>query len=224
MTHFDPSNSSLLDLSDSVCVLTGGSTGIGAAVVSLLASQGANVVFGDVASPSDDLKKLSRVTYVPCDVRKYQDIVKLFDTALDKHGRVDHAMANAGIVERGGWFDPSSGIEGVRKGSPESLVMEVNSQGVMWFAQVAVQYLSHDVKREDGYKNKSLTLTASIASWLETPGLFAYQCSKHSVLGLMRTLRLYLSGAFAQVEGGIRVNSISPSMTDTQMVDGIRKS
>ena len=222
MTRFDPSNSSLLDLSDSVCVLTGGSTGIGAATVSLLASHGARVFFGDIAPPRDAPTELDNVTYVKCDVRKYEDIVNLFETALSKHGHVDHAMANAGVVEKGGWFDPSLGIAGLSKGPPESIVNEVNARGVLWFAHIAVQYLAHGVKREDGYRNKSLTLTASIASWLESPGLFSYQASKHSVLGLMRCLRLYLPGAFSNVDGGIRVNSISPSMTNTQMVDGIR--
>ena len=223
MTRFDPKSPTLLPLADSVVVLTGGATGIGAATVSQLASLNAKVIFGDVASPSDNLTSLPNVTYVKCDVTIYQDIIKLFDTALDQHGKVDHAVSIAGVTERGGWFDSASSIEGVRTGPPEGLVMDVNARGPMWFAQIAVQYLAHGVKREDGYSNKSLTLVASIASWLETPGIPAYQCSKHAVLGLLRALRLYLPGAFGQVEGGIRINCISPSMTDTRMVDGIRE-
>ncbi|RMD44813.1 hypothetical protein DV735_g266, partial [Chaetothyriales sp. CBS 134920] len=222
---------SLLKLADSVVVVSGGSTGIGAAVVSQLTLQGAKVVIGDVTEPAPAQAHDSGaadVTFVHTDVRKYQDIIRLFDTALSKYGHVDHAIAAAGTPpRRGPAFDPKAGIEGIRHGPPEEDdgVLEINSRGALWFAHVAVQYLSHDGgedeegKSKDGgsrssYRNKSLTLTASIASWLEFSGLVAYQASQHSVLGIVRSLRRYLPAAFGdKIDGGIRVNSVSPILT-----------
>ena len=66
-------------------------------------------------------------------------------------------------------------------------------------------------------EDKSLVLVSSTAGFKETPGLFVYQASKHGVLGLLRSLRLYLPKTH-----GVRVNAICPWMTDTVMVDGIR--
>jgi NAD(P)-dependent dehydrogenase (short-subunit alcohol dehydrogenase family) len=67
--------------------------------VKLLAESGAKVVLGDINK--DDAEKLckdhSSLTFVECDVSKYSDIYNLFRTAFDKHGRVDHAVSNAGI-------------------------------------------------------------------------------------------------------------------------------
>ncbi|RMZ88304.1 hypothetical protein DV736_g4482, partial [Chaetothyriales sp. CBS 134916] len=229
MTRFDPKDASLLRLTDSVCVLTGGSIGIGAAVVSQLTLQGAKVVVGDVTAPSHELSSTGNVTFVHTDVRKYQDIINLFDTALRKHGRVDHAIATATILARGSAFNPKDGIEGIRQGPPEEddTVLEINSRGALWFAHVAVQYLSHgEAKPEHGYSNKSLTLTASAASCLEASGLAAYQSSQHSVLGLVRSLRRYLPAAFGdKIDGGIRVNCVSPGMTETQtpVTEAVRK-
>ncbi|RMZ75224.1 hypothetical protein DV737_g5405, partial [Chaetothyriales sp. CBS 132003] len=235
MTRFDPKDASLLKLTDSVCVLTGGSAGIGAAVVSQLTLQGAKVVIGDVTAPSHELNSAENVTFMHTDVRKYQDIISLFDSALSKYGRVDHAIATTSTLARGSAFDPNAGIEGIRQGPPEAddAVLEINSLSALWFAHVAVQYLSHGeakAKPEHGYRNKSLTLTASIASWQESGGLVAYQASQHSVLGLVRSLRRYLPAAFGdKIDGGIRVNCVSPGMTETEtekqslVTDAVRK-
>lgn len=215
MSRLDSQSASLsldISLKDSVIVLSGGSQGIGHAAVRLLASHGAKVVFGDIQEPTSTPDNCA---YIKTDVRKYADIVNLFKSALDKHGRVDHAISNAAIIERPGWFDPSLGIEGVAN-MPVMDVEEINLRGSMWFAHVAVQYLSHGAEPSE---NKSLTLMSSIAGFKETPGLFAYQASKAAILGLMRSLRLYLSGAF---KVSIRVNAVCPSATDTHMIAGIK--
>lgn len=77
----------------------GGSTGIGAATVKLLAEAGAIIYIGDVnAEAADQLcKEYSGVSFVECDVTKYGDIYTLFRTAYDQHGKIDHAVSCAGI-------------------------------------------------------------------------------------------------------------------------------
>ena len=109
--------------------------------------------------------------FVQIDASKYEDNVRLFRTALDQFGRVDHAVACAGIIERGKWFDPQLTIETVEK--PETnKVIEVNLLGTLYFARIAVVYLRHGRKQNE---DKSLTLISSAAGFRDSPGLFLYQ-------------------------------------------------
>ena len=93
----------------------------------------------------------------------------------------------------------------------------MNLKGVLYFARIALAYLSHGQDKEKP-SDKSLTLLSSVAGFKETPGIFVYQASKHGVLGLLRTLRLYMPNY-----PGVRLNAVCPGMTLTQMVDGIRE-
>ncbi len=79
--------------------MTGGSTGIGAATVEILSKAGAKVVLGDTNKDAGEQlsKEHSAITFVQCDVTSYTDLYKLFKTAYDQHGRVDHAISCAGI-------------------------------------------------------------------------------------------------------------------------------
>lgn len=203
---------------------TGGSTGIGAATVTLLHSIGARVVFGDVNSSAAQtlLSSLPSASsnpapvFVPCDVANYSDNVRIFKTALSTYGRVDHAVANAGLVERSGWFDAGSlSLDDVET-EPDTAVLDVNLKAVLYFARVACAYLAHG--REES-TDRSLTLLSSVAGFKESPGLFVYQASKHGVMGLMRSLRLITPDRF-----GVRTNCVCPWLTLTKMVpDAIRQ-
>lgn len=224
MARLDPHSPSLnlpTSLRDSVIVLTGGSQGIGRATVQLLSSHGAKVVYGDITEPSS--APIEGSTYIHTDVRNYTSILNLFQSALTQHGRVDHAISNAAILEQPGWFDPTLGIDGLKDNPPPPLaVEEVNLRGTLWFAHIACQFLVHGADQsKDEYQNKSLTLMASVAAYKDTPGLFVYEAAKAGVIGLLRSLRLYLGTAFRPA---IRVNAICPSATDTGMIAGIKSS
>jgi NAD(P)-dependent dehydrogenase (short-subunit alcohol dehydrogenase family) len=215
MTRFEPNPEALEALREKVVILTGGSTGIGEATVRLLHGAGAHVAFGDVNTAGAEslvasLPGPNQPLFVQCNASLYQDNVTLFKRAYQKFGRVDHAIANAGLVERPGWFDVGMSIEDVEK-QPSTTVMDVNLTGVLFFARVACAYLSQGEGRD-----RSLTLLSSVAGFEESPGLFVYQAAKHGVLGLMRALRLYAPQAF-----GVRVNCVCPWMTLTGMVEGI---
>jgi NAD(P)-dependent dehydrogenase (short-subunit alcohol dehydrogenase family) len=213
MTRFTPTSNPAQYLKGKIVVLTGGSTGIGAATVSFLASCGASVIFGDIAPPLDGSTS-HNVDFVKCDVRSYADNLALFKYAFDKYGRIDHALANAGLVERAGWVNAQSGIQAVEK-EPDISVLDVNLKGVLYFAHIACAYLAEG---NEMVEDKSLTLISSVAGFKESPGLFVYQASKHGDLGLMRALRLFAP----KVYKGPRVNAVCPSMTETGMVAGIR--
>ncbi|KAL1998759.1 hypothetical protein VTN02DRAFT_5626 [Thermoascus thermophilus] len=217
-------------LRDKVIVVTGGANGIGASLVELCCQHGAYVCFGDVdvASGEQLARKLSaetttpgskpRVRFVAVDVSSYQDNLELFRAAFATYGRVDHAVAAAGIGEMGNWFDPALTVESVEE-PPPTKVLEVNLIGCLYFARIASVYLRQN-RAPDAGADRSLTLISSVAGFKESPGLFVYQASKHGVLGLMRALRRYMA---LPTTHDIRVNAVCPWMTDTAMVRGIER-
>ncbi|KAE8381781.1 putative 3-hydroxyacyl-CoA dehydrogenase [Aspergillus bertholletiae] len=220
MARFDPNHKTLhlSALEDAVVVLSGGSTGIGASTVRELFFRGANVIFGDVNDAAAEEVIIStspeKVHYVKTDVRCYEDVRKLFQFALSRYGRVDHAIANAGVLERPGWFDPQNSLDDLAK-EPSTFTLDVNLTGVVFFTHLALAYLSQN--NDDGAVDKSLTLLSSHGGFKETPGMFLYSTAKHAVIGLMRSLRPYVANTFP----GVRVNAVCPSMTRTNMVDGV---
>ena len=177
------------------------------------------MVFGDVNKDASEalIAEIDspRAHVQPCDVRSYPDIVALFRYAFHKFGRIDHAVANAGVIEQGNWFDKSLTIDTV-EAEPNTLVLDINLKGVLYFSRVAAVYLAHDRKPEE---DKSLILMSSVAGFVESRNLFLYQCSKHGVLGLLRTCRL----AFPDSMKGIRVNALCPSFVRTAMTKDIAK-
>ncbi|GAB7364046.1 hypothetical protein MBLNU230_g4602t1 [Neophaeotheca triangularis] len=202
-------------LQGKVVVLTGGANGIGASIVNLCVEAGAHVIFGDADTTSGQnlvstLQKTTTnpPTFLPTDVTRYEDNLALFKTALQQHGRVDHAIACAGIVEKGGWFDADLTVETVEQPAPTD-VLHVNLAGVLYFSRIAAVYLRHGKREAD---NKSLTLLSSLAGFLDCPGLYVYQSTKHALLGLLRASRKIL-----HQRDGIRVNAVCPATTDTNM-------
>lgn len=176
-------------------------------------------MFGDVNKAASETLiseiKCPDVHFQHCDVRSYADVVSLFRYTLTKYGRVDHAIANAGVIEQGNWFDKSLTVESVEE-EPSTLVLDVDLKGVIYFARVAAVYMAHEKQSTD---DKSLTLISSVAGFVESRNLFLYQSSKHGILGLLRTCRL----AFPDSMKGVRVNALCPSFVRTAMTKDIAK-
>ncbi|KAF2105106.1 NAD(P)-binding protein [Rhizodiscina lignyota] len=216
MAQFKPDESSFSSLKGQVAVIAGGATGIGAATVKILAQSGAKVVVGDIntASGQELAQQVDGVTFVHCDVTKYDNIYELFRTAHDKHGVVHHAIPCAGIIEQGNWFDPDLTIESVKNDSGNTKVIDINVMGVLHFARIAAVFLRDGIKK--GEENRSLTLLSSVNAFRESPGLFLYQTSKHAIQGLLRSSRKTL-----YERDGIRVNAVCPGVTDTPMTTRI---
>jgi NAD(P)-dependent dehydrogenase (short-subunit alcohol dehydrogenase family) len=215
MNRVTPRSTSFDSVKSKVVVLSGGGNAIGLATVERLYGAQAIVVFGDtneeaagalIARLTSETPDGGELTFVKCDVREYADVYKLFRTAYDKYGHVDHAFAIAGIFERGNWFDPELTIDSVEHAEETTAVLDVNMKGTAVFARIAIVFLRSDTRKKD---NRSLTLTSSVAGIRESPGLYMYQASKHGILGLMRSMRKTI-----HKRDGIRVNCICPGMTE----------
>jgi NAD(P)-dependent dehydrogenase (short-subunit alcohol dehydrogenase family) len=190
---------------------TGGANGIGAATVSLLHSHGAKIVFGDYDAKAGEAlaSRLGEdVTFLKTDVSKYADNLALFKTAFQKYGRIDHAVAVAGVGEKGDWFKDDLTVEDVETPQDEGTV-QVNTLGVLYFVRIALPYLR--LGRTAG-EDRSLVIVGSAAGFRPSPGLPVYAATKHSIQGLLRSLRSSLHDAH-----NIRLNVLNPGVTDTQM-------
>ncbi|KAJ5220511.1 Short-chain dehydrogenase/reductase SDR [Penicillium chermesinum] len=215
-------------LADKVVLITGGANGIGASLVQDCLEKGANVCFGDLDNVEGErlLNKTrerfppvengpARVVFQPTDVTNYQSVLSLFDLAFETYKRIDHVVSAAGIVEIGNWFDFGLTLDSVRE-TPTSKVLDVNLLGTMYVARIASVYLRHN--RGPG-TDRSILLFSCVSGFKESPSLFVYQASKHGVLGLMRSLRSYISSPYKHC---IRINTIAPWITETDSVKKIQ--
>jgi NAD(P)-dependent dehydrogenase (short-subunit alcohol dehydrogenase family) len=142
--------------------------------VKSLHASGAKVVFGDFDAKAGEAaaKGCAPDThFLKTDVSSYADNLALFKLAVEKYGRVDHAIAVAGVGERGDWFGDQLTCEDVEK--PESeMTLKVNLLGVLYFVRIALPYLRKG--RKDG-EDKGVVLVGSAAGIRESPGLPVYQ-------------------------------------------------
>ncbi|KAJ5623632.1 Short-chain dehydrogenase/reductase SDR [Penicillium lividum] len=216
-------------LSDKIILITGGANGIGASLVFQCLESGANVCFGDLDNiegerllrkalaqfPTEEPGQTPRAIFQSTDVTNYQSVLGLFDLAFDTYKRIDHVVSAAGIIEIGNWFDFGLTLQTVRQ-TPTHKVLDVNLIGSMYVARIASVYLRHN--RGPG-ADRSIILFSCSSGFKQSPSLFVYQASKHGVVGLMRSLRSYISSPYKH---NIRINTICPWMTETDSIKKIK--
>ena len=182
---------------DRVFLITGASTGIGAATARHAAEAGYRCVLA--ARSIDKLEALADETggiAVRCDVAEWEDQQALVQRALDEYGRIDVAFANAGF----------GGARGFDKGTPEEWkeMVLTNVLGVAYTIRAAMQAL----KDSKGH----LLLTSSVAGRRALQGSL-YSVSKHAVTAMGEAARLDFN------DTGVRVTLIEPGMVDTPFFD-----
>jgi len=180
-----------------VFLITGASSGIGAATARLAHAEGWRLVLA--ARSEDVLQDLAaelggaeRTLAVRCDVTEWEDQQRMVDRALESFGRIDVAFANAGF----------GGPRGFLKDTPEHWreMVLTNVYGAALTLRATIPALTES--------RGHLMLTSSVAGRRVLPGSM-YSCTKHAVTAMGEAARQDLHGT------GVRVTLIEPGMVDT---------
>jgi NAD(P)-dependent dehydrogenase (short-subunit alcohol dehydrogenase family) len=184
---------------DRVAIVTGGGSGIGAAMVRALAARGTRIVIADIdeAAAKSVAGPLTGVTAVTLDVRDAPAVADLVAQAVAEHGRLDYMFNNAGIAV-GGLVEEFTLDHWDR-------VIDINLRGVVHGVHAA-----YPVMLAQGHGH--IVNTASLAGLVPGPGLAPYDAVKHAVVGLSLSLRAEAAGR------GVKVSAICPGFVDTPLL------
>ncbi|MCL2003200.1 MAG: SDR family oxidoreductase [Oscillospiraceae bacterium] len=170
-------------LKDKVAVVTGGAQGFGAGIAQCLADEGAAVVVADLKGG------------IITDVTNERDVEALCDTVMERHGRLDIFISNAGILKAGGLDEMS--LEDFE------LVTRVNYIAFFLCAKAAARVMKAQRERRPDRTYDIIQINSK--SGLEgSKKNFAYAGGKFGGIGLVQSFALEL------VEYGIKVNAVCP--------------
>jgi NADP-dependent 3-hydroxy acid dehydrogenase YdfG len=184
-----------------VMLITGGSSGMGAAVARRAAEAGYRLVLA--ARDEDRLRAFAgtlpdprRVLTVPCDVREWEQVSALADAAMARFGRIDAVFANAGF--------------GLARGFTQSTPERWRSMVLtnVYGAAITIRATVEEVARRRGH----VVLTGSVAGTKALPGSL-YSATKWAVAAMAESLRQELQGT------GARVTLVEPGIVDTPFFD-----
>lgn len=191
-------------LENKVCIVTGGSHGIGKATCQRLAEEGAKVAITDIED-EDGQNLCGQITqsggtaeYWHLDVTDESAVKKVFDEIADKLGGVDVVVNNAGIAGADKPTDEISSQEWQK-------VMDVNVNGVFYCTKAAIPHM-----RSNG--GGSIVNLSSIYGIVGAPDIPPYHASKGAVREMSKT------DAILYAKEGIRVNSVHPGFIWTPLV------
>jgi NADP-dependent 3-hydroxy acid dehydrogenase YdfG len=197
---YSPSRS----IEGSVAVITGASSGIGAASARALVAAGANVALS--ARRKERLDALAdelgaeHVVGVTGDVRDPEHNDALIEAAARRWGRVDTVVANAGIGAYGGILDLDDGV--LRE------MVETNYLGTVWTVRAGVRHMRGHGQGGD------IVIISSVAGFRGGADEAVYAGTKHAQVGLGGSLDRELRGE------GIRVTLVCPAGTSTEFAIG----
>ena len=179
-------------LKDKVVIVTGASSGIGAACARLLAQQGCKLTL--TARSGDKLEALARelpaeTLVAPADMTSPADISSMVAATLERFGRIDVLFANAGIYVPGEFGD----------GDIEELIrmLKINLDAVLRCAHLVIPPMQSQGSGD-------IVVTSSISGLIDIHWEPIYSASKHAVQTFVHTVRRQLAS------DGIRVMSLAP--------------
>jgi NAD(P)-dependent dehydrogenase (short-subunit alcohol dehydrogenase family) len=186
-----------------VAIVTGGATGIGKAVAQALVARGVAVVIAGRSQQRGDAAAAEiggNTLFVQTDVSQEGDIKRLLTTTLDRYGRLDYLVNNAGI---------EAGMGGFEGTDPDLIdsVLAINVKGVF----LAIKHAAPVMMRQQA--GVIINMASFVGTTMPIPQAAIYGASKAAVLSLTR------AAAVAYAEQHVRVYAVCPWMTDTPMAD-----
>jgi NAD(P)-dependent dehydrogenase (short-subunit alcohol dehydrogenase family) len=192
-------------MSNPVVLITGGLTGIGRAAAVAFAKKGANVV---VAGRRDEAGKAlaeelrgfgSEAEFINADVRKEDDVRALVDRTIERFGRLDVAVNNAGTEGRPGPITDQTA-------ESYAATFDTNVLGTLLSVK-------HELRVMQAQGSGSIINISSTYGHEGGAGASVYVASKHAVEGMTK------SAALEAASSGVRVNAVAPGPIETGMLD-----
>ncbi len=191
-------------LADRVCLVTGGSQGIGEACIRRFAREGAKLVIADVndtkgqelAAELQVQTPVVNAIYVHCDVGDKTQVDALVAKTIATFGRIDVLVNNAGIFKAAEFLDVTE--------ADFDAVLRVNLKGAFLVAQAVAREMAI-------VGSGSIINMSSVNGTLAIPTIASYNVSKGGINQLTRAMALALA------DKGIRVNSVAPGTIATEL-------
>lgn len=194
-------------LEHDIAVVTGAGSGMGRAIASLFASEGANVIAADInlqgvedLIAEMDASDTPHGEIIPCqaNVSVCAEVEAMIDLAIERYGRLDILMNNAGIIDK---MMPVADITD----DLWERVLSVNLNSVMYACRHAVPLM---VKQENG--GRIVNMSSLTGLYAGRAGV-AYTTSKHGVIAITRNV------GFMYAQHNIRCNAICPGNIETSL-------
>lgn len=196
-------------LKGKIAIVTGGTRGIGRAIVFGLIQNGAKVLFTYLKSDEsagivlDEIKELKgEAEAIKADVRLYEEAKRTADEAIKKYGKIDILVNNAGIVKDKAlmMMEPAEWLD----------VINTNLTGYFNMAKACIVTM---MKQKSGV----IVNISSIAGIVGMPKQVNYSSAKAGEIGLTKSLAKEVASY------GIRVNAVAPGFIDTDMTKDLKQ-
>jgi NAD(P)-dependent dehydrogenase (short-subunit alcohol dehydrogenase family) len=192
-------------LDGKVAIVTGGGSGIGAAMARSMAAEGATVLVSDITGAEENVAGEigGAASAMHADVSCADDVRALIDSTVERHGRLDVLCNNAGID---GDVTPFSEL------TVETFeqVVAINLRGVFLGMRYALPVMLEQ-------RGGSIINTASVAAFVGFAGSGPYCATKAGVIGLTRAAALDHSSV------GVRINAICPGVVRTGILQALEQ-
>lgn len=197
-----------MDFSNKVAIVTGGSRGIGKAIAKKLASFKANIVINYTSSETEALKVKEEIESlgvecmtVKCDVSKSEDVNNMVSEVMDRFGKVDILINNAGITK--------DALIMKMKEEDFDKVIDVNLKGVFNCTKAVTKPMMKQ-------RNGKIVNMASVVGVMGNPGQANYCASKAGVIGFTKATAKELASR------NININAVAPGFIETAMTDVLK--